>query len=250
MCLLLLAAAAAPAPLVAAQDWPQPTQGPHDPIVNPGGVEYLQKMEAAWGAIDAKRGQYPWLGHSIGSVKRTNSETLGFKQEFQGGTVYWMEASGAHEVHGAIRALYAEYDGEAVFGLPQTDELSTVVAGVEIRYSNFEHHSINYTAARGAYIDPSVNPVWKNNQTGYYLTVSGFGFGRNENVTLCVREPDSLEVCHFLGGPVATDAYGGFEDAAFTTYRWPVESNGDWATLEVRGTQSNIVGRASVPPMY
>ena len=47
-----------------------------------------------------------------------------YRREYEHGTVYWSERTGAHEVHGEIAARWHEVGGEASFlGLPTTDEL-------------------------------------------------------------------------------------------------------------------------------
>jgi len=45
---------------------------------------------------------------------------------FPGGSIYWMPATGAHEVHGAIRNLWSSMGWERSFlGYPTRDELTT-----------------------------------------------------------------------------------------------------------------------------
>src|SRR5205823_4220098 len=49
---------------------------------------------------------------------------------FTGGRIYWSAATGAHEVHGAIRVKYDALGGPSSFlGLPTSDELPATAAG-------------------------------------------------------------------------------------------------------------------------
>jgi hypothetical protein len=68
---------------------------------------------------------------------------------FAGATVYWSPATGAHEVHGAIRELYEKAGGpRSALGYPVTDE--TGVVNNDIRYNDFEHGVIVWSPTRGA----------------------------------------------------------------------------------------------------
>lgn len=68
---------------------------------------------------------------------------------FAGATVYWSPATGAHEVHGAIRELYEKAGGpRSGLGYPVTDE--TGVVNSDIRYNEFEHGVVVWSPSRGA----------------------------------------------------------------------------------------------------
>jgi uncharacterized protein with LGFP repeats len=66
-------------------------------------------------------------------------------------SIYWTPTTGAHEVHGAIRAAWAARGWErSSVGYPPRDEFST--GRGDERRSNFEHGFIDWTAHRGAQI--------------------------------------------------------------------------------------------------
>ncbi|ABS03451.1 LGFP repeat-containing protein [Kineococcus radiotolerans] len=70
----------------------------------------------------------------------------GAYNHFQGGSVYWSPATGAHEVHGAIRATWASYGWEAgAFGFPVSDEYD-VPGG---KRADFQGGSMQWTAKDG-----------------------------------------------------------------------------------------------------
>jgi uncharacterized protein with LGFP repeats len=66
---------------------------------------------------------------------------------FQGGSIYWTPSTGAHEVHGAIRDLWASMGWETSFlGYPVTDEIGTG----DSRSSRFQGGHIAWSPAQGA----------------------------------------------------------------------------------------------------
>lgn len=72
---------------------------------------------------------------------------FGAFNHFQGGSIYWSPATGAHEVHGAIRDSWAGQSWERDWlGFPTSDEYS-VSAG---RRSDFQGGSIVWDASNGA----------------------------------------------------------------------------------------------------
>jgi hypothetical protein len=79
----------------------------------------------------------------------TAPDGVGRFNHFQGGSIYWTPATGAHEVHGAIRGLWSSLGWERSFlGYPTSNELSTEDATG--RYSEFQHGSIYWSPATGA----------------------------------------------------------------------------------------------------
>jgi hypothetical protein len=71
------------------------------------------------------------------------------KQTFQGGTIYWSQATGAHVVYGAIAAKYNSLGGPTSFlGLPTADE-SSIPGG---RITFFQHGWILWTPQGGAIV--------------------------------------------------------------------------------------------------
>ena len=68
---------------------------------------------------------------------------------FENGSIYWHPSSGAHEVHGDIRAKWARLGWENGFlGYPLTDE--TVTSDKAGRYNHFQGGSIYWTPQTGA----------------------------------------------------------------------------------------------------
>ena len=112
------------------------------------------------GAIRGLWAQLGWersfLGYPLTNETATPDGTGRFNH-FQGGSIYWTPATGAHEVHGAIRGLWAQLGWERSFlGYPTTDE-TTTPDGVG-RFNHFQGGSIYWTPsdrrARGARRDP------------------------------------------------------------------------------------------------
>ena len=77
---------------------------------------------------------------------------IGRYNHFQGGAIYWTPATGAHEVHGAIRDKWASLGRERSFlGYPITDEFRDGI----YRRSNFQHGYIRWSPQRGAEVPGS-----------------------------------------------------------------------------------------------
>lgn len=89
---------------------------------------------------------YPLTDES--SVRRGGSEIGRFNQ-FEGGTMYWSGATGAFEVHGAIRDLYLEgYSGpQGSLGFPLSNETGS--PGGMRRYNNFQNGCVVWHADSG-----------------------------------------------------------------------------------------------------
>jgi uncharacterized protein with LGFP repeats len=113
--------------------------------------------EAVLSAIDEKYrelgGPGGFLGHPVdegaGSEEMDTADRRGRVRDFQGGSIYWSPATGAHEVHGAIRVRWAQLGGERGLGFPLTDELGTPDG--RGRFNHFEHGSIYWTPETGAH---------------------------------------------------------------------------------------------------
>src|SRR5674536_355895 len=94
----------------------------------------------------------------------------------KGGSIYWTAATGAHEVHGAIRVEWAATGWETgPTGYPVTDEMPTP-DGVG-RFNHFSKGgSIYWTAATGAHEVHGAIRVewaatgWETGPTGYPVT--------------------------------------------------------------------------------
>jgi hypothetical protein len=82
-------------------------------------------------------------------LTKQGKDSGGRQSRFQGGTIYWSAASGAFEVHGAIRDLYEKLGGPlGKMGYPLTNE--TLVSSSDIRYNNFQNGIIIWRPGIGA----------------------------------------------------------------------------------------------------
>lgn len=82
------------------------------------------------------------LGHPTGDTKRL-PDGRGKSNEFEKGTIYATDTTGAHEVHGPIRARWLELGGHAsVLGYPTSNELAERADGG--RVNTFEHGDIYF----------------------------------------------------------------------------------------------------------
>jgi hypothetical protein len=91
-------------------------------------------------------GETGWLGKPVGEQK---SIPGGLFQDYQHGSIYWSRASGAFEVHGAIRDKWRAMGAERSFlGFPLSDETPAAGGG---RYSRFQGGEIYWSAATGAF---------------------------------------------------------------------------------------------------
>ena len=102
-------------------------------------------IRSKWASLGWERS---FLGYPL-TDESTTPDGVGRYNHFQGGSIYWTPATGAHEVHGAIRNLWAGMGWERSFlGYPTSDELSTE-DGLG-RYSEFQHGSIYWSPTTGA----------------------------------------------------------------------------------------------------
>lgn len=103
---------------------------------------------AAWTALGRDSGV---LGEQTGDLTLCR-DGVGFFQTFAHGAIYWTPQTGAHEVHGAIRELWASLGWERGFlGYPLTDEASTSDAQGKGRVSTFQGGAIIYVPDTGAH---------------------------------------------------------------------------------------------------
>jgi hypothetical protein len=102
------------------------------------------------GLIRGKWAALGWENSFLGFP--TSDETVGGNggrfSTFQGGVIYWLPATGAHEVHGEILARYRLLGAEKSFlGYPVSDEFA---GPGQSRISNFQHGQIAWSPALGA----------------------------------------------------------------------------------------------------
>jgi uncharacterized protein with LGFP repeats len=106
------------------------------------GSIYWSAVTGAHAVRGALRDEWAALGWQTGLGYPTTEEFCGLRaggcgQHFQNGSVYWSPATGAHEVTGAIRDLWAAGRAEAgTLGYPTSDPVRRYPAGV---VQNFQH---------------------------------------------------------------------------------------------------------------
>jgi len=107
-----------------------------------GAHEVHGAIRGKWAAL----GWETYLGYPTTNESRT-PDGVGRYNHFSAGSVYWTPATGAHEVHGAIRDRWAALGWElSSLGYPTSDEYA-VPNG---RRSDFQGGSITWTPAGGA----------------------------------------------------------------------------------------------------
>jgi uncharacterized protein with LGFP repeats len=110
-----------------------------------GAFEVHGAIRAKWAGLGWERS---FLGYPL-TNETTTPDGVGRYNHFQGGSIYWTPSTGAWEVHGAIRGLWANLGWERSFlGYPTSDETSTEDATG--RFSEFQHGSIYWSPATGA----------------------------------------------------------------------------------------------------
>ena len=156
-----------------------------DPAANVSKITTIfREMWAAEKAINDRATALGWVGNATSAFTTSGS---GYLRHFQNASIYWTRDYGAKEVHGAIRVRYFQMGAEnSYLGFPQTDELTSMSSGEEVRYSNFQGGSILWTANRGAFMLPSFSPITERHQLGAWIYMVGSGFTPNGRVSLWV----------------------------------------------------------------
>ena len=97
---------------------------------------------------------------------------IGRFRHYQGGSIYWSPRSGVHEVHGDIRAKWAELGWErSQLGYPTTDETGTP-DGIG-RFTHFQAGSIYWTPQTGAHeVHGDIRAKWA--KLGWERSYLGF----------------------------------------------------------------------------
>jgi GH25 family lysozyme M1 (1,4-beta-N-acetylmuramidase) len=127
------------------------------------------------GAIDSKWGDLGWEmgvhGYPV-TDEQPSADQVGRYNDFQDGSIYWSPTVGAHSIHGAIKAKWAQYEWETGFlGYPLTDELGTP-DGVG-RYNHLQGGSIYWTPTTNAHTvqgvirDSWATQGWERGPLGY-----------------------------------------------------------------------------------
>ncbi len=94
------------------------------------------------------------------SAEISAPDGTGRYKHFQGGSIYWYPGTGAHEIHGAIRGLWASIGWErSIVGYPVTDEQRTP-DGVGA-FNHFQNGSIYWSPATGAHkVHGAIRNLW------------------------------------------------------------------------------------------
>jgi hypothetical protein len=105
-------------------------------------------IEARYNALGGARG---FLGAAKIPVT-VCPDGVGYFRHYKGGSIYWSPGTGAHEVHGLIRAKWAAMGWERSFlGYPRTDEKTGQDPKQEGRYNHFQRGSIYWHPQTGAH---------------------------------------------------------------------------------------------------
>lgn len=185
----------------------------------------------------AQGGPLGFLGTPLTDELPTPFEPGRFNH-FAGGSIYWSAATGAHEVHGSIRAKWADLGWEhGLAGFPTTAEYA-VPGG---RASSFEHTVIYWSAPSGAHeVHGAISAA--------YMTTGGSGGPLGLPSTDELPAPDGVgRYGHFSGGSVywspatgAHEVYGAIR-AAWAASGWELGLAG----YPVSGEYAVAGGRAS-----
>jgi hypothetical protein len=122
-------------------------------------INWIVQWQLAKSAIEAKRNQLGWAGAELSDVESIDAES--YCQRFENADIYYSRSTGAHEVHGDIRAKYNALGGpvSSGLGLPVTDEQGTPDG--RGRYNHFQRGSIYWTANTGPMsVRPPVRDGW------------------------------------------------------------------------------------------
>lgn len=117
-----------------------------------GAFEVHGDIRVKWAQLGGERG---FLGYPLTDETGT-PDGRGRYNHFQGGSIYWTPGTGAREVHGDIRAKWAEMGWErSRLGYPKTDERST--SDGQGRYSIFEGGTIFWTPPHNTRVEWNVD---------------------------------------------------------------------------------------------
>lgn len=131
-----------------------------------GGTIYYSPDSDAHEVHGAIRDRFALLGGEVGLLgypvtdETGTPDGVGRYNHFQRGSVYWTPATGAHEVHGAIRDHYASLGWErSLLGYPLTDE--TGAPDGSGRYNHFQGGSLYWSPATGAFeVHGAIRDKW------------------------------------------------------------------------------------------
>ena len=121
-----------------------------------GGFGVRGAVLGTYGALGWERG---WLGYPTGADTCGTTST-GCRQAFQGGTMYWSPATGAHPVRGAIATKWSALGGtKSALGYPTGNE----ICGLPGRgcFQAFAKGSVYWSPATGAHpVSGAIRGTW------------------------------------------------------------------------------------------
>jgi uncharacterized protein with LGFP repeats len=135
-----------------------------------------------------------WLGPASTGINKC-PDGVGSYQHYANGSIYYHPATGAHEVHGAIRGRWSSLGWETSFlGYPTTDE-SACPDGIG-RYNHFQGGSIYWSPSSGAWeVHGAIRARWSS--LGWETSFLGYPL---TNESTC---PDGVgKYNHFQGGSI------------------------------------------------
>ena len=147
-------------------------------------------------AIDAKHAELGGSSGFLGAPTAPEATASGGRyRSYEGGTIYWSEASGAFEVHGGILDRWGTLGRQSgALGFPVTDE--SVTRDRAGRYNHFQGGSIYWSPTTGAQsVQGSIRTVWS--QLGWETGPLGYPL-TNESVT----RDRAGRYNHFQGGSI------------------------------------------------
>ncbi|WP_369051918.1 LGFP repeat-containing protein [Kineococcus terrestris] len=153
--------------------WGCTTTSATDQRTGAHGAPALQDCTAIGSRYTALGGPGGFLGEQRTPEQRTPGDT-GVYQHFDGGSIYFSGATGAHAVAGAVRETWARLGWEAELGFPTTDELP--VPGDRGRFQHFQRGSVYWSpetgahAVRGAVRDAWARSGWEAGPLGFPVT--------------------------------------------------------------------------------
>ncbi|WP_459645555.1 LGFP repeat-containing protein [Kineococcus sp. NUM-3379] len=183
-----------------------------DQRTNAHSAPSLQDCTAIGVKHTALGGPGSFLGEQV-TPERSTPGGAGVFQHFDGGSVYWSRATGAHEVHGAVRGTYERLGWEAgPLGFPTTDELRTPDGrGRFNHFSGSGGASVYWTRETGAHaVWGAVRDTWE--RLGWETGPLGYP------VTSELRTPDGRGRFNHFSGSDGSSVYWSPETGAHAVH--------------------------------
>ena len=182
------------------------------------------KTQRGTGLINQKY----FLGAPISDEFKTPNKN-GAGQHFEGGSIYWSPATGAHEVHGAIRDKWKSLGWENSFlGFPKTDE--KVTPDGYGRFNFFEGGAIYFHPNLGTFAIPNmIIEIWK--KEGW--EIGKLGYPISDEI---IKNNNSVQYFEF-GAVISTKASP--YKVIFNTMR---EKNGVYTKWKLTGGADSYLG--------